>query len=178
VNEAIEVCTEVIRADEGNQDALCDRADAYILNERFDDAMHDFKRASEINGESRRAHDGQQLVQKLLKQAKRRDYYKILGVPRNANKKQIVKAYRLLAQQWHPDNFQEGNEKKAAEAKFIDIASAKEVLSDPEKRARFDQGEDPLDPESQQGQGFNPFQQGFNPFGGGFGGGGFKFNFG
>ena len=66
---------------------------------------------------------------------------------------------------------------------FIDIASAKEVLLDEEMRAKFDQGEDPLDPEQQQhggGHGFNPFQQfHFRP-GGGFPGGGFqefKFHF-
>jgi DnaJ family protein C protein 3 len=66
---------------------------------------------------------------------------------------------------------------------FIDIAAAKEVLTDPEKRAKFDNGNDPLDAEeqAQQNQGFNPFQQGFNPFGhqhhGGGGGGGFQFKF-
>lgn len=42
-----------------------------------------------------------------------------------------MKAYRKLAQQWHPDNFANDDEKKKAEAKFIDIASAKEVLTDP-----------------------------------------------
>lgn len=85
-------------------------------------------------------------MQALIKQSKRKDYYKILGVPRcatsvvstlkkvlcrNANKRQIQKAYRELAQQWHPDNFSDEQEKKKAEAKFIDIASAKEVLTDP-----------------------------------------------
>lgn len=50
---------------------------------------------------------------------------------RSANKQEIIKAYRKLAQQWHPDNFQSETEKKEAEKKFIDIASAKEVLTDP-----------------------------------------------
>jgi len=50
------------------------------------------------------------------------------------------------------------------------------VLTDPEKREKYDNGEDPLDPESQAGQGFNPFGQGFNPFGGN-GGGPFQFKF-
>lgn len=50
---------------------------------------------------------------------------------RNAKKQEIIKAYRKLAQQWHPDNFQDEVEKKRAEKKFIDIASAKEVLTDP-----------------------------------------------
>lgn len=81
-----------------------------------------------------RAKEGLQTAQKRQKQAKKRDYYKILGVRRNANKKQINKAYRKLAQKWHPDNFQDEDEKKAAEKKFMDIAAAKEVLSDPGKR--------------------------------------------
>lgn len=53
---------------------------------------------------------------------------------RSANKQEIIKAYRKLAQQWHPDNFQSETEKKEAEKKFIDIASAKEVLTDPGRR--------------------------------------------
>jgi len=70
---------------------------------------------------------------------------------------------------------------------FIDIAAAKEVLTDPEKRKQFDNGMDPLDAEeqAQQNQGFNPFHHGGSPFGGGhqhFGGGNggnfhFKFKF-
>lgn len=52
---------------------------------------------------------------------------------RTAQKKEIIKAYRKLAQQWHPDNFQDPEEKKAAEKKFIDIAQAKEVLTNPGK---------------------------------------------
>ena len=63
-------------------------------------------------------------------QASKRDYYKILGLKRNAGKKEITKAYRKLAQKWHPDNFQDETEKKAAEKKFMDIAAAKEVLTD------------------------------------------------
>lgn len=56
---------------------------------------------------------------------------------RNANKQEIIKAYRKLAQQWHPDNFQSETEKKEAEKKFIDIASAKEVLTDPGLELRW-----------------------------------------
>ena len=86
-----------------------------------------------------------------------------------------MRAYRKLASKWHPDQYH-GNEKKKAEQTFIDIASAKEVLTDPEKRQKFDNGEDPLDPEQQQNMhhGFNPFAQGFDPFGGRYT---FKFSF-
>jgi len=164
-SDAIKACSEALRIHSEDVNVLCDRADAYINNENYEEALHDFQRASQIDENSSRAKEGSQRVQKLLKQSKKRDYYKILGVPRNANKREITKAYRKLAMQWHPDLFQ-GEEKKAAEKKFIDIASAKEVLTDPEKRQKFDNGEDPLDPEQQANQGFNPFGQGFNPFGG------------
>jgi DnaJ family protein C protein 3 len=112
-----------------------------------------YRHASNIDPENKRATEGLNRVQKLQKQASKRDYYKILNVKRSATKKEIVKAYRKAAQKWHPDNFPDGDEKKVAEKKFIDIASAKEVLTDPEKRAKFDQGEDPLDPEQQSGFG-------------------------
>uniref|UniRef100_A0A9J7Z6F4 DnaJ (Hsp40) homolog, subfamily C, member 3b n=2 Tax=Cyprinus carpio TaxID=7962 RepID=A0A9J7Z6F4_CYPCA len=114
--------------------------------------------------------EGLDRAQKLLKQSRKRDYYKILGVSRSANKQEVIKAYRKLAQQWHPDNFQSEADKKEAEKKFIDIASAKEVLTDPEMRQKFDSGEDPLDPENQQGGGGGGSREwpfGFNPFEGG-----------
>jgi molecular chaperone DnaJ len=65
-----------------------------------------------------------------------KDYYKILGLSSNAKKEEIKKAYRKLAKQYHPDTNQ-GN--PAAEAKFKDVSEAYEVLSNEEKRKRYDQ---------------------------------------
>jgi len=65
-----------------------------------------------------------------------KDYYKILGVDRNATEAEIKSAFRKLALQYHPDR-NPGN--KAAEEKFKEINEAYEVLSDPQKRARYDQ---------------------------------------
>ncbi|XP_053563812.1 dnaJ homolog subfamily C member 3 [Bombina bombina] len=180
--EAVKVCTEYLQLEPNNINALKDRAEAYILEEMYDEAIKDYETAQQHSENDKQIREGLEKAQRLLKQSQKRDYYKILGVKRNAKKQEIIKAYRKLAQQWHPDNFQVEEEKKKAEKKFIDIASAKEVLTDPEKRSRFDAGEDPLDPESQQGGG-NHFHrgqwnqwQGFNPFGSG-GPFNFKFHF-
>lgn len=67
---------------------------------------------------------------------KYKDYYAILGVPRNATEKEIKQAYRRLARKYHPD-VNPGD--KSAEEKFKEISEAYEVLSDPEKRAKYDQ---------------------------------------
>lgn len=71
------------------------------------------------------------------------DYYKILQVDRKASDDDLKKAYRKLAMKWHPDK--NPNNKKEAEAKFKQISEAYDVLSDPQKRAVYDQyGEDGL----------------------------------
>merc|ERR1712240_174591 len=126
----------------------CDRADAFLQEDMFDEAINDFRTALEREEGFTRAKEGLAKAQKLQKQAGKRDYYKILGVKRSATKKEINKAYKKLAMQWHPDKFQGEEEKKSAEKKFMDIAAAKEVLTDPEMRQKYDSGEDPLDPES------------------------------
>ncbi len=65
-----------------------------------------------------------------------RDYFKVLGVERNCNSSEIKNAFRKLARQYHPD-VNPGD--KAAEAKFKEISEAYEILSDPEKRTRYEQ---------------------------------------
>lgn len=103
-----------------------------------------------------------------------KDYYKLLGVERNAGKDEISKAFKKLARKHHPD-LNAGD--KAAEEKFKDINEAYEVLKDDEKRKLYDQ----LGPDWQHGQNFQQ-QPGFENFtfygGGGEPGGGYSASFG
>lgn len=96
-----------------------------------------------------------------------KDYYKVLGVSKNASQDEIKKAYRKLAVKYHPDK---NAENKEAENKFKEINEAHEVLSDPEKRKKYDQ----------LGANWKHFSQGGyqgNPFGGFSGQGGQTFHF-
>jgi len=69
-----------------------------------------------------------------------KDYYKILEVERGSSEEQIKKAYRKVAMKYHPDK---NPDNKEAEEKFKAVAEAWEILGDPEKKARYDRGEDP-----------------------------------
>ncbi|MFA6457174.1 MAG: DnaJ domain-containing protein, partial [Bacteroidota bacterium] len=68
--------------------------------------------------------------------ASKRDYYEVLGVQRNASSDEIKKSYRKLALQFHPDR---NPNNKEAEEKFKEATEAYEVLSDQQKRQRYDQ---------------------------------------
>src|SRR5436305_6364916 len=91
----------------------------------------------------------------------RPDYYKVLGVGKNASDEEIKKAYRKLARQYHPDRNQ-GDKK--AEERFKEISQAHDVLSDPEKRKDYDRGTGPFGSFAGGAGGFDP-----SSFAGGFG---------
>src|SRR5438445_4506637 len=102
----------------------------------------------------------------------KRDYYEVLGVDRGVDIEEIKKAYRKLAIKHHPDK-NPGD--KAAEDKFKELGEAYEALSDPQKRAAYDQyGHAAFDPRSRAGRGGpgGGFHDPFDIFREVFGGGG------
>jgi len=175
-------CNMAIELDEKNINNYLNRGEAFMLKEDYDQAIRDFNKAREINPQNPQIMEKLQRAQKLMKLAKQKDYYKILGVPRTANKKEIKKAYRKLAQKYHPDKYEGDMTKEQVQDKMSEINQAYEVLSDDELRERYDNGDDPNDPTG--GQQGNPFQgfQGFQfpngfPFGDGNGNFQFRFKF-
>jgi len=99
----------------------------------------------------------------------KRDYYEVLGVSKNAAPDQIKSAFRKLANKYHPDKNPE--DKKAAEEKFKEVAEAYEVLSDADKRTRYDQfGHDGLSGTTMHSYQSADFEDILRGFGGLFGG--------
>ena len=100
----------------------------------------------------------------------KRDYYDILGISKGASAAEIKKAYRKMAVKYHPDK---NPDDKAAEEKFKEAAEAYEVLSDPDKKARFDQfGHQAFEGGGGFGGGGMNMDDIFSQFGDIFGGGG------
>jgi DnaJ homolog subfamily C member 3 len=152
----------------------------------------DWEAAVRTMNEAKEHHDTQKVkvmlqeAQTLLRRSKQKDYYKLLGVPRDADERDIKKAYRKLTKEHHPDKAQSrGVPKEEAEKKMAAINEAYETLRDPELKARVDRGEDPNDPAQQRGgQPFHGSPFGTGPGGqqfffksGGFGGGDGSFQF-
>ncbi|MBQ1958864.1 MAG: DnaJ domain-containing protein, partial [Firmicutes bacterium] len=115
--------------------------------------------------------------------AEKRDYYEVLGLQKGASDEEIKKAFRKMAMKYHPDRNQGDKE---AEEKFKEVNEAYSVLSDPDKKSKYDRfGHAGVDPNAGFGGGgfgdfggfggfediFNMFGGGFGGFGGGFGGG-------
>jgi DnaJ family protein C protein 7 len=160
--------------------ALRTRARLHLHAEKFDSAIADFNSALEqarmegLDAEVQALRADIRKAEVALKRSKTKDYYKILGVARDASEADMKKAYRRESLVHHPD-------KGGDEEKFKLVAEAWAVLSDPQRRRRYDLGEDEDGQSSMGGGGMGGmdgvdladlFAQ-FHGGGGGFGGGGF-----
>jgi len=161
---------------DNDSDGLVGKAEALLAREEWEESVKMFEKAFDSTGHSNRdIHARLKKAQRLLKQSKRKDYYKVLDVSRDADAKTIKKAFRKAAMTAHPD-------KGGSEAKMAAVNEAYEVLSKPELRQRYDNGDDPNDPMSQGGHPFaagdgHPFAQFFQQYGSGGAPGGFQFHF-
>lgn len=166
--EASDAALKSIALDEGNANAYKMLGIIHMEKDEYEEAIQRFTKASGLAPDDGSIREELNKAEVALKKSKQKDYYKILGISRRANLKQIKKAYREEALKWHPDKHQEEN-KETAEKQFQLVAESYEVLSDTEKRQRFDRGEDVF----QQGGG----PQHANPFAHHFQHGGQQFHF-
>jgi DnaJ family protein C protein 3 len=186
--KSIPWCEEALTYNEHSLYGLLSKAQAHMTAENFEAAISSLNTAKEHHPGVHQINQLLQDAQIKLRQSKTKDYYKVLGVTRDADELQIKSAYRKMIKLHHPDKARKsGISKEDAEKKMASINEAYEVLSDPELKSRYDHGDDPNDHEQQR---HNPFQG--HPFGGGhpfaqqshghggqfnfkFGGGGFQF---
>ncbi|KAK9368549.1 hypothetical protein V1509DRAFT_623234 [Lipomyces kononenkoae] len=151
--------------------ALLFTARVHMNNDEFERAIEVLNKANESSGgQNQGVNSMLNEAHMLLKRANSKDYYKVLGVGRDASDKDVKKAYRSKTKEFHPDKYKGDLKPEQVEKKMAEINEAYEVLSSPELRERFDRGDDPND-NSQPGGGaggFHPFfQQGFGGFSGG-----------
>lgn len=143
LKEAIADCTSALVLEETYLKALLRRAKCYSDLGEYEESVKDYEKVCTME----KSKENKKLLQdaKLaLKRSKRKDYYKILGVDRNASEDDIKKAYRKRALVHHPDRHASAsdNEKKEQEKKFKELGEAYGILSDPKKKARYDSGQD------------------------------------
>ena len=158
-------CKEALQLNSNSLPALLHQAQQQLDADEFQSAIRTLNYAKERHPTATQIQGLLQKAHYLLKRSTSKDYYKVLGVPRDADERTIKKAYRNLVKIHHPDKaLSQGVSKEDAENKMASINEAYEVLNDPDKKAQFDSGSDPNDPQSQG----NPFHG--SPFGHGAGG--------
>lgn len=153
-------CDQALKLDPTYTKARRTRAKATGESGDWEQAVNDYKAMLEENPNDAELNKELRNAELELKKSKRKDWYKILGVDKDAGDKEIERAYKRKAALLHPDKTM-GD--KAKEEEFKDCLEAKETLLDPQKRHMFDTGADLMEP------GMGGMGGGFP---GGFGGGG------
>jgi DnaJ homolog subfamily C member 7 len=158
-NEYVKALTDINKSIEINPDyvkAYARRGNIRSQLEDYDEAVRDFAKVKEMNPDYPNIDNFINTAQANSRNKKKKDYYKILGVEKNATDDQIKKAYRKAALKWHPDkNCDTEEQKREAEKNFKEVREAYSVLSDSNKRANYDNG---VDPEAMGGMNIDPTQ--------------------
>ncbi|XP_038072448.1 dnaJ homolog subfamily C member 7-like [Patiria miniata] len=180
-DQAILDCNKALELDPDYLKALMRRAKCYKETEQYEEAVRDYEKVCQMD-RSRENKAALQDAKFELKKSKRKDYYKMLNISKNATDDEIKKAYKKHALLHHPDRHSSKSEEvqKAEEVKFKEVGEAYSVLSDSKKKMRYDSGQDLEEMDGGFG-GFDPSQiftsffghpGGGFPFGGHGGGGG------
>ncbi|KAF1935052.1 TPR-like protein [Clathrospora elynae] len=162
--QAIADCERALELDPSYTKARKTKAKALGESGNWEEALRDLKAIAEENpsepGIAKEIRDAEM----ELKKSKRKDYYKILGIQKDATETEIKKAYRKLAIVHHPDK--NPDDADAAD-RFKEIQEAHETLSDSQKRERYDSGVDLVDPSDMFGGGGGGMGGGMGGMGGG-----------
>jgi len=167
-------CTEALQRNPDSLHGALHKAQNQLDNDDFEACLRTLDHAKQHH-QSPKLEDLHHKATALLKRSKTKDYYKVLGISRDASDREIKKAYRGLTKIYHPDKAgANGISPEEAQKKMAAVNEAYEVLSDPELKERFDHGDDPNSNEGPQaGHPFPGGQQFVFRQGGGFPGGGF-----
>jgi len=143
IRDAIADCSSAFAANSNYLKAIMLRAKCHNDMQNYEECVKDYETAfkMEKSVEIRRCLKDAKLA---LKKSKRKDYYKILGIDKRASDDEIKKAYRKRALVHHPDRHANASEdeKREQEKKFKEVGEAYAILSDQQKRDRYDNGQD------------------------------------
>jgi DnaJ family protein C protein 7 len=173
-DDCITDCTKALDLDPTYIKAYLRRAKCYMDTEQYEEAVRDYEKLTKMD----RNQEYRQLLKQAkleLKKSKRKDYYKILNVAKDATEEEIKKAYRKEALKHHPDRHAEADDatKAEEEVKFKEVGEAYSILSDKQKKHRYDTGQD-----LEEGMSMGDFDPNviFQSFFGGGGGNSFHFS--
>jgi len=123
-------CSAALELNPQSVPALLAKSQLLLNEESYDQAIQLLSKANDLTGgQNQQVRSQLDKANRLLRQSKKRDYYKILGVPRDADAKGIRKAYRVASKKYHPDKYRGDLDEDAVSRKMAEINAAYEVLS-------------------------------------------------
>lgn len=141
--DAVKDCTAALEANPSYLKALILRAKSHSEQQKYEDCVKDYEAALKMEKTAEIKHLLKE-AKHALKLSKRKDYYKILGIDKSATEVDIKKAYRKRALVHHPDRHANATdaEKREQERQFKEVGEAYTILSDTQKKSRYDNGQD------------------------------------